>query len=628
MSGLIEELRILCNKSNLFSDSKIQYVIPLYQRAFAWNENEISQLIEDINDFTEENYYIGSLIVAKKTDYFEVIDGQQRLTSLYLLLQSLGIEGVMSNLSFACRDKSNYTLHNINNLQNEERIETTLINGKKIIGKIINENTFNQEHFKRQLKKVKLFRIQVPENTDLNRYFEIMNTRGEQLEQHDILKATLMSAISSSENKALFAKIWNACSDMTGYVQMHFDTQTRKDLFGSDWTYLEEISLTNKKVSNKNKDKAYTIESIIDPKFSVDKTDGVTDAEDRIRFKSIISFPFFLLHVLKVLMADKNKKIAPSDIVPSLLDDKKLCGTFNTVVSTGSIKGKSILENKELFSLEFIICLLKCRFLFDKYIIKREYVNENSDGEWSLKELKVSGQASNKKPYYTNTYFGRYGEWAATYAPRHEINLMLQSCLRVSYTSPKVMHWITTLLKWIYNDENLDELNNYECVIESTARLAIKKDFFNNTQENDFNYGTYTPHIVFNYLDYLLWKNFRKSRKDYANFVFEFRNSVEHWYPQTPSEGTFEKWLHEDGLDSLGNLCLIQSGTNSKFSNMIPEAKASTFVEMISKGSLKLRIMSEIIQKSSSQKWKGSACKSHQDEMIEILKRACGLLGE
>ena len=66
------------------------------------------------------------------------------------------------------------------------------------------------------------FDPEVPENTDLNRYFEIMNTRGEQLEQHDILKATLMRYLPDDSEKSTFAKIWDACSDMTGYVQMHF----------------------------------------------------------------------------------------------------------------------------------------------------------------------------------------------------------------------------------------------------------------------------------------------------------------------------------------------------------------------------------------------------------------------
>lgn len=90
----------------------------------------------------------------------------------------------------------------------------------------------------RKLAKVIVYRIEVPENTDLNRYFEIMNARGEQLEQHDILKATLMSYLSDDAEKCLFAKIWDACSDMTGYVQMHFvsrNNAVREAIFSGEW---------------------------------------------------------------------------------------------------------------------------------------------------------------------------------------------------------------------------------------------------------------------------------------------------------------------------------------------------------------------------------------------------------
>ena len=56
----------------------------------------------------------------------------------------------------------------------------------------------DQKKFVDRLKHVVLYRIEVPEHTDLNRYFEIMNTRGEQLEQHDILKARLMNYLDDA----------------------------------------------------------------------------------------------------------------------------------------------------------------------------------------------------------------------------------------------------------------------------------------------------------------------------------------------------------------------------------------------------------------------------------------------
>jgi hypothetical protein len=615
-------LTILTETGNIFSETDIRYVIPLYQRAFAWEDEEISQLIEDIKDFTEDNYYIGSLVVNKNGNQYEVIDGQQRLTALFLLLKSLKIAGVKDILTFACRKKSDETLKTINNLHilRDEDIEETLEKGKLIIDRIIGHN-FDKKAFLNQLKKVKLFRIEVPNNTDLNRYFEIMNTRGEQLEQHDILKAKLMGYIKSNDNyKERFAKIWEACSDMTGYVQMHFDTNLRKDLFGDDWRDLPKNSLTKNMQSKSEKVNGFDIRNIVKTSFKVDNTDGINERDERIRFESIISFPYFLLHTLKVLIADKGiKHINDGEsIINELLDDKKLTDTFDRVIKMGMIGNKTISENKESFSIDFINCLLRCRFLFDKYIVKREFINENSDGEWSIKQLKSFGQASNKKAYYSNTDFRQFGEWDKTRAARFEINLMLQSCLRVSYTSPKIMHWITDLLKWLYQDncKNLNELNKFETKTESIAKKAVKADYLDS---NDYNLSVNTPHIVFNYLDFLLWKEKRT-----ADFVFEFRNSVEHWYPQHPSEDTFEKWA--DGVNNFGNLCIIQRNINSKFSNLSPDAKKSTFNEMIAKGSLKLRKMAELTVagngKNASYHWRDDVCKEHQKAMIDMLKKA------
>ena len=115
MSELVAELHIVDDDRNIF-DTDMEYIIPLYQRAYAWEDKQLIQLIEDINDVADDaNYYIGALIVSRQGNKFEVVDGQQRLTSLYLLLNCLGYE-VQNTLTFACREKSNYTLRNIQEL--------------------------------------------------------------------------------------------------------------------------------------------------------------------------------------------------------------------------------------------------------------------------------------------------------------------------------------------------------------------------------------------------------------------------------------------------------------------------------------------------------------------------------
>lgn len=625
----VSELHILYSDSSIFDS--VKYIIPLYQRDYAWEEKQIVQLIEDIDDVNlEEKYYIGSLIVAKHNDSYEVVDGQQRLTTLFLLLSYLGLnEGNEEALSFSCRDKSNYTLRHIRPFLSDERdkydadhLQQNIISGLNIIKENIEKFTAERKtEFVKKLENVVIYRVEVPDHTDLNHYFEIMNTRGEQLEQSDVLKARLMSELQGNKkDQEVFAAVWDACRDMSGYVQMHFTPAQRQELFGLDWSHIPSHRITDYRklsISSTTKSGAQ-ISSIIRPDFTIDTEDGYLDDDTRVRFESVIDFPFFLLHVLKVYMSlhPDIKHKEGKTLVYELLDDKKITTAFETVLNYGVVNNKPIDRSK--FAREFMICLLRTRYLFDKYIIKREYANESSDGEWSLKSLFVSGQQSHKKAYYASTRFAAHKQWASTSKWYHQDNLMLQSALRVSYTSPKVMHWITELLKWLTsNVDNLDtDIPYYTDAINDIAKQPVK-EFLDN---KDFSLGVGTPHVVLNYLDFLLWKNKYERNID---FEFEFRNSVEHWYPRNPSEGTFDRW--EDNVDRFGNLCLIQRNINSRFSNMSPEAKKSTFKDMIKKGSLKLRIMSEMTQGiNASQQWKESIFAQHEQEMLDLLLNEMG----
>ncbi len=628
---MVEELKIL-DEVTIF-DTDAHYVIPRYQRAYAWEDKEIVQLIDDINDIDlSDIYYIGSLVVSKvqgKHETYEVVDGQQRLTTLFLLLQYLVSEGILEGelgqtLSFDCRSKSKYTLSNIQQILTdekltadyEENIDQSILNGIKVIHqKFTSDKGLNKDKFADRLQRVILYRIEVPENTDLNRYFEIMNTRGEQLEQHDVLKARLMRFLNERKEQELFSRIWNACSDMTGYVQMHFSRKEREYIFGGGWNEcpVDEWSEYDDCLDfTEDTENSAFISDIIKSEFKVDDVDGKLDDDTYIRFESIIDFPYFLLHALRVFVEIYEVKLKKD--LGELLDDKRLIADFEYVIKNGSMFDEDIKDNGENFVKKFIIHLLKTRFLFDAYIIKREFTGDDKEGDWSLKELHTSGQSSKKKPYYSNTKLKYENEREKTYAPRNEECLMIQSALRVSYTSPKVMHWITELIQWLFNFDNEDaQFAQLTKAVENIAARAIKENFLDG---EDYKLGVSTPHIVFNFLDYLLWK---KDKKTYSDFVFEFRNSVEHWYPQNPSDGSFDSWSEKD---TFGNLCIISRSVNSKFSNLSPESKMKSYGKMVKKGSLKLRIMGSIIEEGSNDKWIKTQCREHEEEMIEILKEA------
>ena len=655
----IDRLTILAGAGKtLFSEVGVRYVIPRYQRAYAWEEKEIEQLIDDICDDNDpkRDYYIGSLIVARrKADdgvEYEVIDGQQRLTTIYLLLQCLLDEGYFSRgevsvgeaLSFDCRSKSNCTLAYIcgdarKSEGKEELLDQSILLAvdiiKKKLAREFGDRVEDQKKFVDRLKHVVLYRIEVPEHTDLNRYFEIMNTRGEQLEQHDILKARLMNYLDDACEREAFARIWEACSDMTGYVQMHFSVEDREKLFVEQWSSLSSEDalreLCRGKRRSEGKSDGLDISKIIASKYKEEDEDGTQEERDaEARFESIIDFPYFLLHVLRVFCRAERLSMDGAEELGSLLDDKLLLKDFDKVIASCEKRGDK--DVKRWFARRFIRRLLRSRFLFDKFIIKREHIEGDQEGSWSLKELRVY----KKGPRYVNTEFGYYRERGKEQKSleRNRECLMIQSALRVSYTSPKVMHWVTRLLECLFDAKlKLPKLSDRA---ERIAAEAVAEGFFEKTLEEmgaydlqeykseDYAFGVGTPHIVFNYLDYLLWK---KAKKTYKDFVFEFRNSVEHWYPQHPSDGSIEPW---DERDVFGNLCIISRSVNSKFSNLSPASKMDTYRGMVQKGSLKLRKMGEIIDKLrktekpgvAAKLWRQSKCAKHEEKMISLLCEA------
>ena len=91
----------LLSIGELFADPDVAYIVPIYQRNYAWRSEQIEQLRGDIRDAIRDDkasYFLGNLMVTQKPSaYFEVIDGQQRLTTLYLLLTFLAERGVVNN---------------------------------------------------------------------------------------------------------------------------------------------------------------------------------------------------------------------------------------------------------------------------------------------------------------------------------------------------------------------------------------------------------------------------------------------------------------------------------------------------------------------------------------------------
>lgn len=615
----------------LFSQ-ETNYLIPIYQRNYAWTKTEVEQLVMDIFDFSEkkstQNYYIGSLVVFEKEvnskRVFETIDGQQRLTTISILLSVLKNEYKYSDFTFnkllkyESREISTTTLSYIYNGDIDvENLNPSMENAYKTIRdylKKLNDYTKIENFKKFLLDNVKILRVNVPKDTDLNHYFEIMNNRGEQLEKHEVLKARMLKRLTDDYDKKTFNHIWEACSDMYRYVQYGFLPDLRDKIFGNEWREFicrDFDDIKNKLFSNINQDDIkhnsndkyeydFTLDEIISGKCQ-DIEPTVTKDKNDIpdRFTSPINFQNFLLHVLKIT---HNKNIS--------LDDKSLLESFENI--------------DEDFVKKFGFNLLKIRYLFDNYIIKREYTS-NTD-RWSLQQAyKYTYENGNRKQeniQYKNRFENE---------DENKKVLMLISMFHVSNPSQVYKYWLTGVLNYLnedFKDFKID-IEGYINYLEKLAKYFFRNRYlanepqsfdeiiFNNLNINDnidvskLNQGILVEHFIFNYLDYLLWKLNRENNKyNFEYFNFSFSNSVEHFYPQNPIEG--HKKINN--IDNFGNLCLISVSKNAKLNNHPPKSKKEYYLNG-KYDSLKQHIMME-----NSDNWDENSIEKHNSEMLEILE--------
>lgn len=642
-------------------DGQHKYVVPLYQRNFAWRQEHIEQLLQDVYEAYKKdktgNYFIGSLIVLKRSNGdFEVIDGQQRLTTLSLITKIMGIndeprlyydsrpEVEEFFKAFYKSDKAEchidypqtFHLRNAIDYIKEAKLDAKE-NGKTIYP--------IEEGFKSYFaNNVILVRVEIPQDTDVASYFEIMNNRGEQLQKHEILKSLMMSNLDTTQRDE-FARIWDACSQMDIPIQKSFKAGnkesigTRNHYFDDsydDFCFQKRVGTSDSEESQ-NDNEGITIDAIIDKNKTVESIgNDLTDDEDYIsesQYKSIIDFPNFLMHVFKIMFPQKE--------IP--LNEKFLLSKYKDL--EGCIKPE-----------DFIVKLFFCRTVFDRYVVKTTVDEKNTeDGEkWEL----IKPKKYDKKWEYIGTYNSSNG----TSKEQSRIVKAL-SMLQVTYRTRIYKNWLYEVLNWFASEKEsiiisydeyvrkLDEIilgyydelcekiveekkkKNSEVKSDKDTQLGIYKsvDADRLTDNNSYSKGTDTPHFLFNFIDYLYWVDSQNEKSIFTTpskiepFDFKYWNSVEHhmareWAERNQIEG------RDDFIDNIGNLCLISKSANSRLSDRDVKEKVETF----GKGNLgaNRQIMySETKNDDGTYTWDEDKIKKHYNELLELLSKRKHILG-
>jgi len=256
--------------------------VPIYQRPYAWIEDNVKALFQDIKDSYPEEYFIGTIVVTNKGDYFEIIDGQQRLATItifysvvrnfllslkddkgasiiegaYLFKQDLRTRDSQSKLELGANDNEYFKnfivnrqsgLPNIKNKDSHNRIEQAYNIAYRVAE---NEYASSSNQFARLydlidfLKhKVKIIVVKVSDEANAFTIFETLNDRGLSLSQADLIKNYLFNKagnrlIEAQEKWARFTGAIEAAADeneILQFIRYHWSSKyglTReKDLF-------------------------------------------------------------------------------------------------------------------------------------------------------------------------------------------------------------------------------------------------------------------------------------------------------------------------------------------------------------------------------------------------------------
>ena len=601
------------------------YAIPLYQRNFAWTYDEIEQLLNDVADAFQEkrdNYYIGTLVVNEENDLFKIIDGQQRTTALNLIALALkhefGFDRLKAvNLTFPARKKSN---DNIQKLFINEKIseddENELTRGyrhaKDALKKVLGERQLEPQPFVDYLfNKVIIFRSILPKDLDLNLYFERFNSRGEQLDAHEILKAQMMAKFGIDQEMAQkFARIWDACAEFDKPVASQFkmrrkradNFQERERIFGWHFSNYSFHNIYDDIDFYQNERRK--LSDILGIKVNEKITESEKDFGD---YTQVIDFPTFLLHVLAIWEGKDTSEVQ--------LDDKKLLTLFD-------IKNKN-----ETWVIEFSEFLLRMKHIFDNFIVRNSNMDSSSRNkdEWFLQkgtyyEYQPNGKA--KEHYIVEERFTKN-----TFSDS-EINkniILLQSMFAVTFTANRDSRWLYESLRFLFNHiEELDqpEFGSYfKDFLEIMAVRFAEGRLF--TEEDMIKKYGDIPVYAFNFVDYILWKNREELGRKYKGikfdqFKFAYRRSIEHWFPQHPNSDERVEKMDDQFLHSFGNLCIITDSQNSKFGNLVPSAKYKQWEGIFDRQSLKLQIMASITEKT---KWESDQIKGLEKEILLMVKK-------
>lgn len=658
-------------------EEKIFFNVPIYQRLYVWKQAQINTLLEDLeNAFlaNDDKYFLGGVMTVRNDNLYDLVDGQQRFTTLWLICNVL--KNILHNdtpriISDFCESENQKRItfsirEKITEFISKLHIDTSIdeysnipdvSNMMSAIGdiKLFMENEKRQNKLKEFAEfiatKVILVRTEIPENADLNKIFELINGRGQQLSHTDILKSKILDiirrTIPDDKDKLIrYSQIWDSCSDMSGYIESNIYRQDSKltwknllidkDDAEDNNTYLKDFNddffqkyiETELSQENINSENPSDLLSIINDKGGDNENtanSGIEDKDEVVR--SIVSFPMLLLYTLRIFLIQKGLDLYDcerNDI--NIFNEKKLLLIFKPFLAW--------LNKNPNEAANFISLLWKFRVAFDKYIVKFVTSDDCNDTILAIKKPRI----------YKND---KNDTLSVSRSSKEQINDMSQLQSMLYFSQPRIYeHWICPFIYETFKEDDPKNLlvylqqldNNLLCLphdedmiirtynvmnggLKASSFCDYSSYFINRINEAK---GCGFAHYLFYKMDYMLWKINTSDRENrWRNYRITSKNSVEHISAQTPKYDK-EKIANCDGF---GNLALISSQDNSSYNNKAFTEKRAAYIEKRNNTGSIDSLKSDMIYEYY-ETWDAIEIENHFNSMekvaTEYFKKTCG----
>lgn len=586
-----------------------RFSIPLYQRLFAWTPKEVRKLLSDLKEhfdserFQKEHnsYYLGMLTaIVREGGDIDLIDGQQRFT--VMILMAIAFKHIPEWNSFlkggkrlklvARSEDENYlmSLSNDDNLTEHLNIGISYYGYENLYMKnaLLCITDYIEKEFADDEKArdsyalniynhLTFFISELPshylkEATSLNKYFEVLNSTGRGLEQHEILKVKL---IRNQQNSDRLVRIWNAVSQMELPVIRRSENlndrqyadlyryaikECRHGNFENALSYIEESN-------NDAQENANTIDII-----PVKKKEASTGFHAVERQDSVLSFPEFLLLSLDL--------------------------TFDINGREGFYQKDKLIERFEKHPItnidSFYNHLLFYRLLLDYYVVRRDVSNGQSRFTINFRDNDREKRECLRQYISMLSVSTEFYIWLIPY-----IKELIQL--------PNDWQEASVILKKLKDDDNQRRCQDgYPQKLRDEKYPEIDRYWFWR-------------------LDYYLWEkraNFfsTEDRRAVDEYVFRTNRSIEHLHPQDESYN--DVWNPEI-TNGFGNLAMISQSFNSLQSNDNIRVKFARIQEQLdnkSLQSLKMLVMFRSANEDHS-KWSEQLALDNLEKMCSLLEK-------